>query len=246
MKSKTGGDNGAKPLGRSIYVVEDNAELGRLICATLDEYGFRSEHFAVGGSFLRRLKQQPPALSVIDLGLPDIDGMQLVRQAQSICGGAILILTGRHHVSDRILGLELGADDYMTKPFEPREVVARINSILRRVERSHDHGSEMARVARFRDWAFQVDRNRLISPRGHEMDLSSAEARLLAMMLRRPNRILSRADLLGDGDREPFDRSIDARISRLRRKLQDHDDGYELIKTVYGAGYMFLADVVWN
>lgn len=232
--------------GRNIYVVEDNAELGKLICATLDQYNFRSEHFLTGHAFLRRLKKEAPDLSVIDLGLPDIDGMQLVRQTQTVSDSAILILTGRQHVSDRILGLELGADDYMIKPFEPREVVARINSILRRIERSRDDAGSRPRVARFRGWKFDADCNRLISPDGHEMELSSAESALLETMLKRPNRILSRTDLLGNHDQECFDRSIDARISRLRRKLSDNDDAPELIKTVYGAGYILLAEVKWT
>lgn len=231
---------------RSIYVVEDNAELGRMICATLNEYNFRSEHFLTGNAFLRRLKKETPALSIIDLGLPDIDGMQLVRQAQTVADSAILILTGRQHVSDRILGLELGADDYMVKPFEPREVVARINSILRRIERTRDEAGSRARMARFRGWTFEVDCNRLISPSGREIELSSAEAGLLETMLKRPNRILSRTDLLGNQDQECFDRSIDARISRLRRKLTDNDGTPELIKTAYGAGYMLLAEVTWT
>ena len=122
--------------GRIVYVVEDNAEIGRLVCATLDEHGFRSEHFLTGANFLRRLRRKPPAVAVIDLGLPDLDGLQLIRQVQSVSDSAILVLTGRQSVNDRILGLELGADDYMVKPFEPREVVARVNTILRRLERS--------------------------------------------------------------------------------------------------------------
>lgn len=235
---------------RTIYVVEDNAELGGLICATLDQYRFRTEHFLTGQAFMRRLKKEAPALSVIDLGLPDIDGRQLVRQAQSVSDSAILILTGRQHVSDRILGLGLGlglgADDYMMKPFEPRAVVARINSILRRIERARDHTSVGGRVARFRDWTFEIDCNRLISPRGRDVELSASESALLETMLKRPNRILSRTDLLSHQDQDCFDRSIDARISRLRRKLIDEDDAPELIKTVYGAGYMLLAAVTWT
>jgi len=122
--------------GRIVYVVEDNAEIGRLVCATLDEHGFQSEHFLTGAHFLHRLKRKQPAVAVIDLGLPDLDGLQLIRDVQSVADSAILVLTGRQSVSDRILGLELGADDYMVKPFEPREVVARVNTILRRLERS--------------------------------------------------------------------------------------------------------------
>jgi DNA-binding response OmpR family regulator len=232
--------------GRIVYVVEDNAEIGRLVCATLDEHGFQSEHFLTGAHFLHRLKRKQPAVAVIDLGLPDLDGLQLIRDVQSVADSAILVLTGRQSVSDRILGLELGADDYMVKPFEPREVVARVNTILRRLERSGEPRKRAQRCARFGGWIFDEGCNRLIRPGGREVELSVAEARLLATLLRRPNRILDRAALLGDGDRESLDRSIDARISRLRRKLHADGDGQELIKTVYGAGYMLVAKVEWE
>ncbi|MFZ1102321.1 MAG: response regulator transcription factor [Hyphomicrobiaceae bacterium] len=232
--------------GRIVYVVEDNLEIGRLVCATLDEHGFRSEHFLTGANFLHGLKRKAPAVSVIDLTLPDLDGLQLIREVQSVSDSAILVLTGRDSVEERILGLELGADDYMVKPFEPREVVARVNTILRRLERK----DVTLRTARFGDWTFEESCNRLTAAGGREVELSVAEARLLATMLKRPNRILNRTDLLDAGGREPLDRSIDARISRLRRKLQpegEEDDKEEkIIKTVYGAGYMLVAKVEWE
>ena len=230
--------------GRIVYVVEDDAEIGRLVCAALDEHGFRSEHFLTGANFLHRLKRKQPAVAVIDLGLPDLDGLQLIRDVQSVADSAILVLTGRQGVNDRILGLELGADDYMVKPFEPREVVARVNTILRRLERSGEPRKGAQKCAQFGGWTFAESCNRLTGPGGREVELSVAEARLLATLLRQPNRILNRAALLGDSDRESFDRSIDARISRLRRKL--HTGGPEIIKTIYGAGYMLVAKVEWE
>jgi two-component system, OmpR family, response regulator len=232
--------------GRIVYVVEDNAEIGRLVCATLDEHGFRSEHFLTGANFLHRLKREQPAVAVIDLGLPDLDGLQLIRDVQLVADSGILVLTGRDSVTDRILGLELGADDYMIKPFEPREVVARVNTILRRLERSGEPRNGTQKCARFGGWTFAESCNLLTGPEGREVELSVAEARLLATLLRRPNRILDRSALLGDGDRESLDRSIDARISRLRRKLHADGDGQEVIKTVYGAGYMLVAKVEWE
>jgi DNA-binding response OmpR family regulator len=153
-------------------------------------------------------------------------------------------------VEERILGLELGADDYMVKPFEPREVVARVNTILRRLERGEERRDVAPRTARFGGWTFEESCNRLTAAGGREVELSVAEARLLATLLKRPNRILNRTDLLDAGGREPLDRSIDARISRLRRKLQaegEEDDKEEkVIKTVYGAGYMLVAKVEWE
>jgi two-component system OmpR family response regulator len=231
---------------RIVYVVEDDADIGRLVCATLNEHGFRSEHFRTGANFLHGLKRKAPAVSVIDLGLPDLDGLQLIRQVQSISDSAILVLTGRQGVDDRILGLELGADDYMVKPFEPREVVARVNTILRRLERGSERMNAAPRTARFAGWTFEESCNRLTGPDGREVELSVAESRLLATMLKRPNRILNRAELLGYDGREPLDRSIDARISRIRRKLQTDDDDERIIKTVYGAGYMLVGKVEWE
>jgi DNA-binding response OmpR family regulator len=232
--------------GRIVYVVEDDEEIGRLVCATLDQHGFRSEHFTTGTNFLQCLRKKAPAISVIDIVLPDLDGLHLVREVKAVSDSAILILTGRQSVEDRILGLELGADDYMVKPFEAREVAARVKTILRRLERGGDPSMLTDKTARFNGWTFEGRSNRLTGPSGQEVELSVAEARLLATLLRRPNRILNRAELLGDGDREPLDRSIDARISRLRRKVHAPDDQQELIKTVYGAGYMLVAKVEWE
>jgi two-component system OmpR family response regulator len=232
---------GDQAQGRLVYVVEDDDEIARLVRSALHKHGFHTEHFRTGRSFLQTLQRKAPAISVIDLGLPDLDGMHLVRQVQAISDSPVLILTGRQSVDDRILGLELGADDYMVKPFEPREVVARVNTILRRLERRDGSG----RSARFGGWTFEEGSNHLTGPGGREVELSAAEARLLAILLRRPNRIVDRSELLGDDDQEALDRSIDARISRLRRKLHAPGDGQELIKTVYGAGYKLAVKVEW-
>jgi DNA-binding response OmpR family regulator len=231
--------------GRLVYVVEDQDDIAALVCSALDRFGFRSEHFKTGTSFLQRLERKAPAVSVIDLVLPDLDGMHLVSQVRALSDSAILILTGRQSVDDRIRGLELGADDYMVKPFEAREVVARINTILRRLERGSEQKGGTA-SARFGGWTYEETSNRLTAPGGQDVELSAAEGRLLSTLLRNPNRILNRAVLIGDADREPLDRSIDTRISRLRRKLQTSEEVPELIKTVYGAGYMLVAKVEWD
>ncbi|HEY0836079.1 MAG TPA: response regulator transcription factor [Azospirillum sp.] len=233
----------AKPL---VYVVEDEADIGRLICATLAGYGYEVEHVRSGAELARRLRTRVPALCIVDLGLPDVDGLQLVRDLRERAGCAILILTGRQHVADRILGLELGADDYMVKPFEPRELVARVRSVLRRLGRAVDTAeAPPPSVARFEGWTFEPARNRLVDPGGREVALSTAETRLLEAFVRSPNRILSRDQLLQERELEPLDRSIDVRISRLRRKLAEDPHSPRLIKTIYGAGYMFSADVGW-
>ncbi|MCB1906517.1 MAG: response regulator transcription factor [Rhodocyclaceae bacterium] len=231
-----------------IHVLEDEPEIGRLICNTLEEYGFRSELSGSGRQFLLRARQTNPELCIIDLGLPDMDGMQVVRELQERQLCAVLILTGRNDVTDRVLGLELGADDYLVKPFEPRELVARVRSILRRYLRNphrDDDGGE-PRMAGFAGWRFDSQRLLLTAPDGREVHLSAAEAGLLQTMLRRPNKILNREQLLGERDVDPFDRSIDVRISRLRRKLEEDPQDPRIIKTVYGAGYMLTASVDWS
>ena len=230
----------------TIFVLEDDPEVARLICMSLSEYGFRCEHQSTGRQLLARARQSAPDLCIVDLGLPDMDGMQVVRELQDGSPCAVLILTGRNDVTDRVLGLELGADDYIVKPFEPRELVARVRSILRRYQRAPAVEPAERSLARFASWAFDASRHTLTAPDGREISLSAAEAGLLATLLRRPNKILSREQLLGERDVDPFDRSIDVPISRLRRKLDDDPQNPRLIKTVYGAGYLFSAQVAWE
>ena len=231
----------------AIFVLEDDADVARLICMSLSDYGFRCEHLSTGRQLLARARQSAPDLCIVDLGLPDMDGMQVVRELQDGSPCAVLILTGRNDVTDRVLGLELGADDYIVKPFEPRELVARVRSILRRYQRAPAPEPASERnLARFASWAFDASRHALTAPDGREMSLSAAEAGLLATLLRRPNKILSREQLLGERDVDPFDRSIDVRISRLRKRIEPDAGEPAIIKTVYGAGYMFSADVSWS
>ena len=231
-----------------IFVVEDEADIARLIVGTLAEYGFRCETFGTGRALLARAKRMQPELAILDLGLPDMDGLQVLRELQEQHPCAALILTGRDGLTDRVLGLELGADDYLVKPFEPRELVARVRSILRRYQRapSADASAAERSTARFAGWTFDASRHTLTAPDEREIPLSAAEAGLLATLLRRPNKILSREQLLGERDVDPFDRSIDVRISRLRRKLDDDPHNPRMIKTVYGAGYLFSAQVEWR
>jgi DNA-binding response OmpR family regulator len=235
-------------LNANILILEDDPDIARLICGSLAEYGFRCEHVGTGRALLDRAQRATPDLCVIDLGLPDMDGMQVVRELQEGNPCAVLILTGRNDVTDRVLGLELGADDYIVKPFEPRELVARVRSILRRYQRAApaEPANVERNLARFGEWRFDKGRHALVSPGQREINLSAAEAGLLLTLLERPNRILSREQLLGERDLDPFDRSIDVRISRLRRKLEDDPHDPKLIKTVYGAGYLFSAQVSWE
>ena len=229
---------------RLVAVVEDDPLVAQTLTQVLGEYGFRCRWFRSGGELLAGLAQTLPALCIVDLGLPDRDGLDLIREVQKLHDCGVLILTGRGFVSDKVLGLELGADDYMVKPFEPRELVARVRSILRRYERS-DKPAER-RVAAFDGWRFDPASHILTAPDGSEELLGTAEAKLLKTFIERPNRILTREQLSGSDDLAPTDRSIDVRVSRLRRRLRDDSHEPQLIKTVYGAGYLMAASVRWD
>ncbi len=229
--------------GKMIVVVEDDPDIARIIEQALKDFSFRTAWCRSGGDLLRRLRSLSPDLCIIDLGLPDMDGIEAMQKvrAESACG--ILILTGRAHVSDRVMGLEMGADDYMLKPFEPRELVARVRSILRRREGAA--APQSRQVAEFAGWRFNLGNNTLHAANGDEHVLSTSEAELLKVFVKNPNRILQREQLMGSRDLSPTDRAIDVRVSRLRRKLEADPEHAALIKTVYGAGYLFLATVNW-
>lgn len=226
-----------------IAIVEDDPDVARIIEQVLSDFSFRTAWCRSAADLLRRLRTLSPDLCIIDLGLPDMDGIEVMQRvrAQSACG--IMILTGRAHVSDRVMGLELGADDYVLKPFEPRELVARVRSILRRRETAQ--GGSAREIAEFGGWQFNLGNNTLHAPNGDEQLLSTSEAELLKVFVSNPNRILQREQLMGTRDLAPTDRSIDVRISRLRRKLEPDPLSPAFIKTVYGAGYLFLATVNW-
>ena len=228
---------------KTIAIVEDDPDVAKIIEQVLGDFGFRTVWCRSASDLLRRLRTLSPDLCIIDLGLPDMDGIEAMQRirAQSPCG--IMILTGRAHVSDRVMGLELGADDYMLKPFEPRELVARVRSIVRRRESSE---APARQIAEFSGWRFNLANNRLTSPDGEEHALSTAESELLKVFINNPNRILQREKLMGTRDLAPTDRAIDVRISRLRRKLEPDAHSPAFIKTVYGAGYLFLATVTWS
>ncbi|MEY2874705.1 MAG: hypothetical protein RLZZ373_2076 [Pseudomonadota bacterium] len=230
-----------------IFIVEDNPDVARLLDTVLRDFGFDTEVCRSAAALRQQLRTGKPDLCIIDLGLPDADGMDLVQEIQRRHDCGLLILTGRAYLGDRVMGLELGADDYVTKPFEPRELVARVRSILRRRSATSGlhHDDRRPAEARFSGWTFHPDTNTLRGADQQEWTLSSGEAKLLCTFLQRPNRILAREQICGDPDLSPMDRSIDVRISRLRRKLEIDAQNPKLIRTVYGAGYLFASEVTW-
>ena len=228
-----------------VFIVEDEAEIRALLADTLGAYRFRSASFATADAALAAIGLETPAAVILDLGLPDMDGLEVINRIRATGPVPILVLSARAHASDRIMGLEFGADDYVVKPFDPREIVARVRSLLRRAAPAAE--SEPRReVARFSGWTFEPDSHRLVAPHGEESFLSTGEATLLAALLRAPKRVLSRDHLLEHGGRDDtLDRAIDVRISRLRKKLTSEGEP-SLIRTVYGSGYMLTSAVEWT
>jgi DNA-binding response OmpR family regulator len=237
--------NTPTPPADKVFVVEDDPAIRALIERTLRSFGFECSSFEQGQALLKRTRVEQPDFCIVDLGLPDMDGIEVVRELSSRLDCGILILTGRGHTADRVMGLELGADDYMVKPFEERELIARVRSILRR-RRAATHGSPQRRYARFLGWQLDCSSNMLTAPDGSEHLLGTAETQVLKCFVEHPHQILTRERLMGDRDLSPLDRSIDVRISRLRKKIEEDAQNPRIIKTVYGAGYIFAATVEWS
>lgn len=226
-----------------IAILDDEPEIRRLLSAALEEAGFRTQSFARATEFEAALRRITPDACLIDLGLPDRDGLALVHRLATDTGAAIIIISGRAQVQDRVTGLELGADDYIIKPFEPAEVVARIRARLRRPGQMAVTRSQ---TLRFSGWTADFDRYLLTSPEGAETPLSHAEAEVLRLFADNPRRLITRSQMLetlGGTAGESFDRAMDVRISRLRTKLGEDPRNPRLIKTIYGAGYIFLSEV---
>lgn len=231
-----------------IAVLDDEADIRRLLCTALEEAGFRTAGFGRATEFEAALRRMNPDAILIDLGLPDRDGLALVHRLATGTGAAILIISGRAQLQDRITGLELGADDYISKPFEVAEVVARVRARLRRPAAARENHRAGQR-ARFSGWNADFDRYALTSPEGVETPFSHAEGEVLRLFLDSPRRLITRAQMLeglGGAAGESFDRAMDVRISRLRGKLGEDPKNPRLIKTIYGAGYIFLSEVAWE
>lgn len=231
---------------KQIFLVEDDRDVRAVITSLLESKGYAVQEITTGREAKDKFAQQAPDLCIVDLGLPDMDGMTLVRELRSARRLGLIVLTARHELEDRVSALELGADDYVTKPFEPTELLARVCSVLRRCEtgKACDSGNEV--TYRFGKWAFAPSLFELSSGDRSPQTLTAAEANLLMVLLRNPNRILSREQLQGEEDwpdEVSFERSIDVRISRLRKKIEEDPRSPKFIKTVYGAGYLFASKV---
>ncbi|WP_339110114.1 response regulator transcription factor [Thioclava sp. GXIMD4216] len=230
-----------------VFLLEDDADIRQTIQRSLQADGFEVQCFSHRAEFLRAMKSGAPDLCLIDLGLPDGDGLSLLGSASLPRSVPRIVVSGRGGAEDRILGLEIGADDYIVKPFEPRELTARIHAVLRRSDQQRAARPDTQRpVVRFGAWTADFDACALCHEDGEVLQLSSAEADLLQVFVRSAGRVLTRNQLLDAaatrGD-DPFDRAMDARVSRLRRKLRDDPRAPQIIRTVYGAGYVFVPKV---
>ncbi len=231
-----------------ILAVDDDEQVRELLSDYLTHEGFRVSLAPSGAAMAAVLEAEPVDLILLDLRLPDSDGLALIRQLRTESQMPVIILSGKVEEVDRIVGLELGADDYLTKPFNPRELLARIKAVLRRAGETGPNraAGELRAVVQFGGWEFDLTAQRLKTPDGREVDLTKAEYALLAAFVRNPQRVLSRDQLLDltrvDGT-EVFDRSIDVLILRLRRKIEDNPKEPQVIRTERGAGYIFDAKV---
>lgn len=230
-----------------ILVVDDDPEIRHLLQTYLEKNGYRVTAVGEGGAMWRALERTRVDLVVLDIMLPGADGLELCRTLRARSRLPVIMLTARGDEMDRVLGLEMGADDYLAKPFSARELLARIKGVLRRTrDLPPDALDEAPERLAFAGWTLDTRTRNLLSPAGVVVALSQAEFRLLQVLLTHPNRPLSRdqlLDLTQGRDAGPFDRSIDVLIGRLRKRLGDDGKNPELIKTARGQGYLLAARV---
>jgi two-component system OmpR family response regulator len=225
-----------------LVIVDDDREIRTLLSQYLEKHDFRTTAVADGKEMRRVMERSRVDLVVLDLMLPGEDGLSICRELRTRSQVPIIMLTARGEDVDRIVGLELGADDYLPKPFNPRELLGRIRAVLRRAAHApRDPSPETVRSFSFSHWKLDTTTRTLTDVEGKDVPLSGAEYRLLAVLLSAANRVLSRAqltELLRGREADPFDRSIDVRVSRLRQILGDDARAPQIIKTVYGEGYV--------
>jgi DNA-binding response OmpR family regulator len=229
-----------------ILIVDDDPDIVALLVRYLSGQGFRVSHAADGTTMRDAIARGPVDLVLLDLGLPGEDGLDLTRYLRERWRGPVIIITGRGESVDRVVGLELGADDYVTKPFDLRELLARIRSVLRRLQERASSAHAAQGLFAFSGFRLDPGARELRDPRGRVVDLTTGEYALLQLLVEHPNRVLSRDDLMSwihGRDAGPYDRAIDVQIGRLRRKIEADPAEPALIKSVRGAGYLFAAKV---
>jgi two-component system OmpR family response regulator len=236
------------PAPAHVLVVDDDPSVRQMVVDYLGDNEMQVTAVASGRDIADVTAREMIDILILDLRLPGEDGMEIARRIRADSNMPIIMLTGRKEEADRVMALELGADDYMTKPFSPRELLARIRALLRR-SRAHEtvaEGLAKIRAYRFAGWELSIRVRRLKSPRGETLTLRNAEFNLLAAFLASPQQVLSRAQLLGMShvhDDEVYDRAIDTQVGRLRKKLEEHGTGVQVIRTERGVGYVLAVPV---
>jgi DNA-binding response OmpR family regulator len=221
----------------TILIIDDDAKLNQLLTDFLKDFGYAAITATHPNRGLKKLKQMSPDLVILDIMLPEMDGFEVCRAIRQTSNIPIIMLTARGEVTDKVVGLELGADDYLAKPFEPRELVARIQSVLRRTKQLSD-----SQTLTFDRLIIDLDK-RIALLDGNPVELTTNEFAALALLARNAGKVLNRDQILQELrgiDCDAFNRSVDIAISRLRQKLKDNPKSPEFIKTVWGTGYIFI------
>jgi len=230
----------------SLLIVDDDPKLRQLLVDYLGQSGFSVIGCANGREMRQKLDQHTFQTVVLDLMLPAENGLDLLRWIQANSPTPTLILSAKGHEEDRILGLELGADDYLSKPFNPRELVARLNNLIKRYSREFNSPNNLTNNYQFNDWRFYPSK-KLIETHQTQLSLSSTETELLSLFCRHPNTLLDRDFLmrsLKGYEHQATDRTIDVRVKRLRKKLHTLPELVDLIQTIWGKGYLFAVTEV--
>jgi two-component system, OmpR family, response regulator len=239
---------------RRLLVVDDDPDILELLGRYFSGHGFKVSRASDGAVMRTVLACEPIDLVLLDLGLPGEDGLELIRYLRAHWSCAVIVITGRGDAVDRVVGLELGADDYVAKPFDLRELLARVRSVLRRAAANEPapgiatetQADSATPAIRFDGFSLDPTARRLHAPNGDEIVLTTGEFELLQAFLDQPNRVLSRDSLMNrihGREAGPYDRAIDVQVGRLRRKLEPDNDPPQLIKAVRGAGYLFAGRV---
>lgn len=231
-------------MGKRILIVDDDEKLRKLLKEYLEGYEFQVLTLADGEAVLNTMRKESPELVILDVMLPKKDGLEVLKEIRAASKVPVIMLTAKGEEADRVVGLELGADDYLPKPFSPRELLARIKAVLRRLEPGMKTAGEESEGLRVEAGNLLLDKaKQTLLIEGKEVALSSTEYRVLKVLMENPNRVLSRDQImtLAQGkDFMAFDRSIDVHISKLRAKLESDPRSPKRIKTIWGSGYMFV------
>ncbi|MGF1527965.1 MAG: response regulator [Candidatus Competibacterales bacterium] len=232
-----------------ILIVDDDPRICRLLARYLANEGFDARTASNGEDMHRQLVAARPHLVIMDLVLPEEDGFTLTREVQNHYDIPVIMLTGKDDTVEKVVGLELGADDYITKPFDQRELLARVRVVLRRYQKSLVPANNEVKIANFNNWVLNLSSQELLDPQGQQVHLTTHEFQLLAALVNSANRVLNRdqlMDLINGRDWNPVDRSIDVLVGKVRKKLRDNPRSPSLIKTVRGEGYMLTAVLTYQ